>query len=431
MGNGRVHQIRVGIAGLGTVGGGLLSLLKEDRRFARQGLEFTVCGVCARNRTRERAVSIADYPWFDDPIALATAAETDVFVELMGGSDGPARAAVTAALKAGKPVVTANKALIAEHGPELAALAESNGTTLKFEAAVAGGTPVVRGIRDGVAACRVASVAGILNGTCNFILSTMADRGAAFEDILFEAQREGFAEADPSFDIDGIDAAHKLSILTTLAFDTVVDFDDVSIDGIRQVTLDDIAAAAELGRAIKLVGEAQRTEAGIAMRVGPALVPADHPFAEAKGAGNAVTVTADPLGTLGFTGPGAGAGATAAAVAADLCTIGRGATGPVYAAAADRLERLPIIGGPEMENPFFVRLRVRDETGILARIAGALAEAGVSIASLQQPSVRDGFATLVIVTHPCAGAAVDRALAAIANAPFLDAPAARYPLINP
>ncbi len=427
-----MRKIKVSIAGLGVVGGGLLSLLVEDRRFTRQGVDFGIAGVSARTRHRDRAVSIDAYPWFDDPVALATHDDTDIFVELIGGSDGPAKAAVTAALEAGKPVVTADKALIAEHGPMLAALAEKKGVALKFEAAVAGGTPVIHGIRDGVAACTVSSVNGILNGTCNYILSTMAETGASFESVLLDAQREGFAEADPSFDIDGVDAAHKLAILATLAFDAEIAMADISIRGIRHIQLADVEAAKHQNLAIKLLAEAVLQDGALGLRVTPALIPERNAFAETRGSQNVVTVDAEPLGRLAFSGPGAGAGATASAVAADLCDLARGgAASPVYATAAEQLRRLPSLSTADMENSYFIRLSLKDEPGAMATVADALAAERISIESLRQPPSHDSTAPVVIVTHPCRAAAAEAVANTIAAQPFVAEPPSVLPIIIP
>lgn len=427
-----MSTIKVGIAGLGVVGTGLLSLLVEDRRFTRLGLDFAIGGVSARNRQRDRGIAIDRYHWEDDPVALATHPETDIFVELIGGADGPAKAAVTAALEAGKPVVTANKALIAEHGPMLAALAEKKGVPLKYEAAVAGGTPVVRGIRDGVAACTVRAVNGILNGTCNYILSTMAETGAAFDDVLLEAQKAGYAEADPSFDIDGVDAAHKLAILATLAFDAEVGMSDIKVRGIRDIKLADVEAAAHQGMAIKLLAEAVLQDGALGMRVTPALLPERNAFAEARGSQNVVSVDADPLGRLTFTGPGAGAGATAAAVAADLCDLARGGSaGPVFATSAAQLRRLPSLATEEIQNSYFIRLSLKDEPGAMATVADALAAERVSIESLRQPPSHDDTAPVIIITHACRAAAAEAAAAAISAQPFVAERPSVLPIITP
>lgn len=422
---------RISIAGLGVVGSGLLSLLAADRRLSRQGIDIAIAGVSARNRTRKRPMPIEQFAFFDNPVELATHPDTDIFVELIGGADGPAKAAVEAALAAGKPVVTANKALIAEHGPALAALAEQKGTSLRFEAAVAGGTPVVSGIRSGVAACTVTRVEGILNGTCNYILSTMAETGAPFDGVLLEAQKAGFAEADPTFDVDGIDAAHKLAILATLAFDAKIPMADIKTTGIRKVQDGDIAAAKELGLAIKLLAQAIRSEGRITLRVGAAMIPAGHSFAAARGAQNAVVVEAEPLGVLTFSGPGAGAGATASAVAADICDIIRGQTGPVYATPASALATADIFDAGEIEDPYFVRLTLKNAPGAMANVTQALAKSGISIERLVQPPAEGDQASVVVVTHPCSARAIDAAARNISGETFAVTAPSLYPIITP
>lgn len=374
---------KVGIAGLGTVGGALLEMIVKDERFSRSGADLQISGVSARTRNRPRPVPIEEYRWFDDPVALATDPETEVFVELMGGAEGPAREAVEAALKAGKSVVTANKALVAAHGTALAQMAEASGAQLKFEAAVAGGTPVVRAFHTSLAPCQINSICGILNGTCNFVLDQMSVHGAAYDDAVKDAQEAGFAEADPSLDVDGIDAAQKLAILTTLAFDGTVPpeliagpNDLVEVTGISGVTTDDIEFARRAGCAIKLVGQARRAGDEVMLRVAPMFVPVTHTFAKAEGAGNAVRVEADPLGTLLFTGPGAGAGATASAAAADLAALARGDRGRVFSCAAEELKPLRIRNSGEEARPHAMRLAAIDGAADKAAIAVALSEAG-------------------------------------------------------
>ena len=275
---------RVGVAGLGTVGGGLLQFLAEQPGFAPAGDLAVVTAVSARSKSRPRTVDISNLIWFDDPVALAASPEIDIFVELVGGSDGPAKAAVETALKAGKPVVTANKALIAEHGSELAALAEATNTPLLFEAAVMGGVPAVKMMREALVGDDIVSVAGILNGTCNFILSEMEKTGRSFADVLREAQGLGYAEADPTMDVGGFDAGHKVSILAALAFGCAPNFAAAEIEGISEVDLLDIKLAKDLGYRIKLIAGAAKSEDGVAVKVHPSLVPLDHPLAQAGGA---------------------------------------------------------------------------------------------------------------------------------------------------
>ncbi|MEM9840538.1 MAG: homoserine dehydrogenase [Pseudomonadota bacterium] len=398
-------EMRVAIAGLGTVGTGLLGIFAGDGA-DRAPRPLRVTAVSARNRSRDRGVDISDYEWFDDPVAMAADDSSDVFVELIGGEDGVAKAAVEAALKSGKHVVTANKALICRHGLALAQLAEEHGVALRYEAAVAGGVPVVRGLRDGLAQAQVFGVMGVLNGTCNFILSQMDETGASFDDALLEAQKLGYAEADPSFDIGGVDAAHKLVVLTALAFDAMPQLEDVDLTGIEAVSTDDIAAADELGLTVKLVAEAARHGDALALRVGPALVPSREHLAQISGSDNIVIAEAMPVGRVAFTGPGAGGGATATAVAADLVTIARGSTGPVFSVPAAKINAEPRVTAEDTHDPYFLRLQVKDQPGVLARVTNALGEANVSVdtihqAPAQMPSdpASDEPVEIVITTH--------------------------------
>jgi len=312
---------RIGVAGLGTVGGGLLQFLAERPAFAPAGDQAVVTAVSARSKSRPRTVDISGLAWFDDPVALAASPDIDIFVELVGGSDGPAKAAVETALKAGKPVVTANKALIAEHGSELAALAEATQTPLLFEAAVMGGVPAVKMMREALVGDDIVSVAGILNGTCNFILSEMEKTGRSFADVLREAQGLGYAEADPTMDVGGFDAGHKVSILAALAFGCAPNFAAAEIEGISEVDLLDIKLAKDLGYRIKLIAGAAKSDDGVAVKVHPSLVPLDHPLAQAGGALNALFIEGKRIGRIFLQGPGAGAGPTAAAVAADIADV--------------------------------------------------------------------------------------------------------------
>jgi len=398
-------EMRVAVAGLGTVGTGLISILSQEGA-ERAPRPLTVTAVSARNKSRDRGVDISDFEWFDDPVAMAAAEGSDVFVELIGGEDGVAKAAVEAALNAGKHVVTANKALICRHGLSLAKLAEDKGVALRFEAAIAGGVPVVRGLRDGLAQTQVHAILGVLNGTCNFILSQMDETGASFEDCLLEAQKLGFAEADPTFDIGGIDAAHKLVALTGLAFDALPTLEQVDLTGIDTVTAEDIVAAGELGMRIKLVAEAARHGEALALRVGPALIPEEERIAQTMGSDNIVIAEASPVGRVAFSGPGAGGGATATAVAADLVTIARGATGPVFAVPAERLNGAPSVTSDDTHDPYFLRLEVADEPGVLAQVTGALAEMNVSVDTIHQAPTTaapdlasDEPVEIVITTH--------------------------------
>ena len=330
---------RIGVAGLGTVGSGLLELVTDRPAFAPAGGAVAVTGICARRRRP----ALSHLPWFDDPVALALSPSNDIFVELIGGAEGPARQAVEAALSIGKPVVTANKALIAHHGARLAAQAEANGAPLLFEAAVMGGTPAVKMLREAMVGDQIEVVAGILNGTCNYILSEMEATGAAFAQVLAEAQRLGYAEADPAMDVGGFDAGHKITILAALAFGCAPTLASAQIEGVESIEPLDIRLAKDLGHRIKLVAYAARSEAGVSVRVHPALTPLDHPLSRVTGVLNALFIEGKRIGRIFVQGPGAGAGPTAAAVAADIADAMTGARRPVFQAPAPALRSYPPI----------------------------------------------------------------------------------------
>lgn len=391
---------RIGVAGLGTVGGGLLQFLAERPAFAPAGDLAVVTAVSARSKSRPRTVDISSLAWFDDPVALAASPDIDIFVELVGGSDGPAKAAVETALKAGKPVVTANKALIAEHGSELAALAEGTNTPLLFEAAVMGGVPAVKMMREALVGDDIISVAGILNGTCNFILSEMEKTGRSFADVLREAQGLGYAEADPTMDVGGFDAGHKVSILAALAFGCAPNFAAAEIEGISEVDLLDIKLAKDLGYRIKLIAGAAKSDDGVAVMVHPSLVPLDHPLAQAGGALNALFIEGKRIGRIFLQGPGAGAGPTAAAVAADIADVMTRAVRPVFQAPAGDLRPFVAIDPARAVGKAYLRVMVQDQPGVIAAISETLAECGVSIDSfLQKPVEGAGGVPIVLVTH--------------------------------
>jgi homoserine dehydrogenase len=409
---------RVGVAGLGTVGAGLLSFLSERPDFAPAGGRATICGVSARSRSRPRPFDIANLPWFDDPVALATSPQTDVFVELIGGSDGTAKAAVEAALSAGKPVVTANKALIAEHGAELAALAEAKGVPLLFEAAVMGGVPAVKMMREAMVGDEIKSVAGILNGTCNYILTEMEATGRSFADVLAEAQRLGYAEADPTMDIGGFDAAHKISILAAFAFGCAPNYAAAEIEGIDGVDLLDIQLARDLGYRIKLVASADRSPDGVLVRVHPSLAPLAHPLAQAGGALNALFIEGARIGRMFVQGPGAGSGPTAAAVAADIADVMAGAVRPVFQRPAGQLKPFTPVDPAKSVGRAYLRFLVKDEPGVIAAVSETLAEAGVSIESFLQKPVEDAAGVpIVLTTHAVAESVLKAAIERIADLP--------------
>ncbi|MBB4100891.1 homoserine dehydrogenase [Sphingomonas kyeonggiensis] len=407
------EPLRIALAGLGTVGAGVIRLIDANGELIarRAGRPIEVVAVSARDRAKDRGVDITRFDWVDDTAELARHPRADVVVELVGGSDGPALALARASLAGGKSFVTANKAMIAHHGLELANAAETAGLALKFEAAVAGGVPVIKGLREGAAANEIARVYGILNGTCNFILSKMEAEGRDFADILAEAQRLGYAEADPSFDIDGVDAAHKLSILASLAFGTQPAFEQVAIAGVRHILAADIAEAAALGYRVRLLGLSEANGHGLFQRVHPHLVPLSHPLAHVTGSTNAVVAEGNFVGRLLFQGAGAGDGPTASAVVADLIDIARGEFGPPYAMPAAALAQPGAADTGERIGRAYVRFTVADKVGVLAEIAAAMRDAGVSIESLMQRGASaDGSVLVAIVTHEGPERAVAQAL---------------------
>jgi homoserine dehydrogenase len=422
------EPLRLGIAGLGTVGISLLRVLREKHDFlaSRCEREIVVAGISARDRGRDRGIDLSDIAWFDDAAALAGDPSVDVFVELIGGEDGIAERSVRAALGAGKHVVTANKALLARHGVELAILAEKNGLLLNFEAAVAGGIPIVKTMRETLTANSVTRLYGILNGTCNYILTRMEQEGLAYGDCLAEAQRLGYAEANPEFDVEGHDTAHKLSILTALAFGVRIASDKIYVEGISNITPADIQAAGDLGYRIKLLGVAQKTDTGIEQRVHPTLVPMDAPIAQVHGVTNAVAVDGDIVGQLVLSGPGAGGMATASAVAGDIADIAKSLPGRQF---------VPSLGTPAAElapyrqarmrahaGGYFIRLSLNDRAGAFAAIAGRMAEQDISLQSIVQhrPNTeRAGDETrsqpVILVTHTTTESAIRAAIGKIAS----------------
>ena len=410
------RPLSVALAGLGTVGAGVLALLRQnaDLIAARAGRPIAVTAVSARDRSRERGITLGGLRWFDDPVALAADPAVDVIVEVIGGTEGPARALVEAALTAGKPVVTANKALLAVHGAQLAAQAERAGVALAFEAAVAGGIPVIKALREGLAGNNITRVAGILNGTCNYILTVMRERGREFAEVLADAQKLGYAEADPSFDVDGIDAAHKLAILAALAFGRPVAFDAVHVEGIRHVSALDIAFATELGYRIKLLGIARRTPAGIETRVHPCMIAQAAPIARVDGVFNAVVAEGDFVGRVMLEGRGAGAGPTASAVVADLIDVARGRVTPVWGAMSGALSDAPSVPMTAHVGAYYLRLMVVDRPGVIADVTAALRDFGISLESMLQRGRSPGEAVpVVLVTHEVRESAMRDALGRI------------------
>jgi len=425
--------LRIALAGLGTVGGGVIRLIEANGPLItrRAGRRLDIVAVSARDRGKDRGVDLSAYAWEDDMTAMAARPDVDVVVELVGGSDGPALTLARQAIAHGKSLVTANKALLAHHGLELAEASEKARVALKFEAAVAGGIPVIKGLREGAAANAIDRLYGILNGTCNFILSTMEDTGRDFADVLAEAQAKGYAEADPSFDIEGTDAAHKLAILSAIAFGTRIDFASVDTAGIARILASDIAQADSLGFVIRLIGMAEIDDTGgsrrLFQRVQPHLVPFDHPLAHVDGATNAVVAEGNFSGRLLFQGAGAGDGPTASAVVADLIDIARGDLGgeagaPFSIPVADMDAMAPAAAG-HRQGRAYVRFMVADRPGVLAEITAAMRDAGVSIESLIQRGRHDagGEVMVAMVTHEGPESAVAEALRLLDGSPSLSA----------
>ncbi|WP_176083211.1 homoserine dehydrogenase [Martelella sp. HB161492] len=415
--------LKIGVAGLGTVGASLVRIIHERQNSLAVacGRPIKVVAVSARDRTKDRGVDLSGMTWFDSAAEMARVADIDVLVELVGGASGIAREAVEAALERGLHVVTANKALLADCGVELATLAEDKGVLLNFEAAVAGGIPVIKAIRESLTGNNISRVYGIMNGTCNYILTRMEREGLSFDACLKEAQRLGYAEADPTFDIEGNDTAHKLAILTSLAFGCQISADDIYLEGISNITLEDIQAASELGYRIKLLGVAQRTEGGIEQRVHPTMVPHDTVIAQVDGVTNAVALESDVLGDLLMVGPGAGGNATASAVLGDIADIAKSRPGE---------QRVPALGRPARslepyrrarmrshEGGYFIRLRVVDRIGVIAAIARQMAENQISLESIVQHSTNGNLdqptKTIILVTHATTEQSVRQAVSAI------------------
>ena len=409
------EPLKLGIAGLGTVGTGLLQLLEAHGAKLADQLHrpVEVVAVSARSRDKDRGVSLDGVRWIDDPVALAADPGIDCFVELIGGEDGVARRAVETALTSRKHVVTANKALLAHHGFELAQLAEKHGVALNFEAAVAGGIPAIKTVREALVGNQVRRVSGILNGTCNYILSKMQEERRAFADVLKEAQAAGYAEADPTFDIGGFDAAHKLTLLTSLVFGTRVAFDQIHIEGIQTITAADIDAADELGYRIKLLGVAVLTDSGIESRVTPVMLPVESAIANVSGVTNAVSLDADFAGRLLLVGPGAGARATASAVASDIVDIAAGFVLPPFGVPSSRLKPHERAKLGLHQGGYYIRFSAYDKPGVMAAITKRMAEQEVSLDSIVQRGPRGtpgALANIVIITHETTEAAIRKAL---------------------
>ena len=408
--------LKIAVAGLGTVGAGTLKLLQDqaDLLAERAGRRLVVTAVSARDRRRDRGVELSAVRWYEDAAAMAADPEIDVVVELIGGVEGVAARVIDAALAHGRHVVTANKALMAHDGTRLATQAEEQGLALSFEASVAGGIPVIKTLREGLAGNRLRRVYGILNGTSNYILTTMRESGREFAEVLAEAQKLGYAEADPSFDIDGIDAAHKLAILASVGFGRPIDLAGVYAEGIRHISRLDIDFAEELGYRIKLLGIARLTEAGLEQRVHPCMVPRATPIAAVEGVYNAVVAEGDFVGRVMLEGRGAGAFPTASAVAADLVDIAAGRRVLPFGIPTADLRSIPGVPIECHQGAYYIRLMVLDQPGVIADVAAALRDEDVSLEAMLQRGRAPGEAVpVVLTTHVTVEAALRRALARI------------------
>ena len=406
--------LRPCIAGLGTVGVGVVRIIRQQAAMleARTGRKITISAVSARSKSKDRGVPLSGYAWEDDPVALATRDDVDVFVELMGGEDGPAKAATEAAIAAGKQVITANKAMLAIHGQALAEAAETKGVALKYEAAVAGGIPVIKTLMEGLAGNQITRVMGVMNGSCNYILTRMENSGASYQEIFDEADGLGYLEADPQLDVGGIDAAHKLALISTIAFGTRVDFNGIKLEGIERVSIEDIKAAADMGYKIKLLGVTQKTGRGLEQRMQPCLVPQTSPLGQLDGGTNMVVIEGDAVGQIVLRGAGAGEGPTASAVLSDVCDIAGGITGAVFGQPARTLEP-SVSATSQLPAPYYLRMALVDKPGALAKIATVLGEAGVSIYRMRQYEHDASSAPVLIVTHKTTRAALDAALSSM------------------
>jgi homoserine dehydrogenase len=434
-----MKPINVGLLGIGTVGGGTFTVLKRNEAeiTRRAGRAIRISVVADKNTALARQVAGEGVRITDDAFSVVTDPEVDIVVELIGGY-GVAKELVLKAIENGKHVVTANKALLATHGTEIFAAAQKKGVIVAFEAAVAGGIPIIKAVREGLAANRIEWIAGIINGTTNFILSEMRDKGLPFAEVLKEAQRLGYAEADPTFDIEGVDAAHKITLLSALAFGTPVQFDKVYIEGISKLEAEDIRYAEQLGYRIKLLGITRRRPQGIELRVHPTLIPAKRLIANVEGAMNAVLVQGDAVGSTLYYGKGAGAEPTASAVIADLVDVTRmhtvdpGNRVPHLAFQPDQLSSVPILAQSEVETAYYLRLRVEDKPGVLADVTRILADQSISIDALLQrePAEGEGETDIIILTHVCIEKQADSAIGKIEALPAVKRNVTRLRLEN-
>ena len=392
--------LRLGIAGLGTVGVGVIKIIQNKLSLlkARTGKQILISAVTAKSKTKDRGIDLSSYQWERDPVSLANREDIDVFIELIGGHEGAAKEAVEIAISKGKNVVTANKALLAHHGHELALKAEENGSILRFEAAVAGGIPVIKSLTEGLAGNSINRIMGVMNGTCNYILTRMESSGLSYEEVFSEANDLGYLEADPNLDIGGIDAAHKLSILSSIAFGTEVNFNGVELEGIDKITINDIHQAADMGFRIKLLGVSQMTNSGLEQRMSPCLVPTISPLGQLEGGTNMIVMEGDQVGQIVLRGAGAGEGPTASAVVSDIADIARGISLATFGQPAKTLKKA-LSSKSQIPAPYYLRMLLHDEPGALAKITKILSQFNVSIDRMRQYGHEDENAPVLIVTH--------------------------------
>ena len=392
--------LRLGIAGLGTVGVGVIKIIQNKLSLleARTGKQILISAVTAKSKTKDRGIDLSPYQWERDAASLANREDIDVFIELIGGHEGAAKEAVEIAISKGKNVVTANKALLAHHGHELALKAEENGSLLRFEAAVAGGIPIIKSLTEGLAGNSISRIMGVMNGTCNYILTRMESSGLSYEEVFSEANELGYLEADPNLDIGGIDAAHKLSILSSIAFGTEINFNGVELDGIDKITINDIHQAADMGFRIKLLGVSQMTSSGLEQRMSPCLVPTNSPLGQLEGGTNMIVIEGDQVGQIVLRGAGAGEGPTASAVVSDIADLARGINFATFGQPAKTLKKASS-SKSQVPAPYYLRMLLHDEPGALAKITKILSQFNVSIDRMRQYGHEDKNAPVLIVTH--------------------------------
>ena len=392
--------LRLGIAGLGTVGIGVIKIIQNKTSLLekRTGRKILISAITARSNTKKRGLDLSKYHWEEDPISLASRDDVDIFIELIGGHNGIAKEAVEVAINNGKDVITANKALLAHHGHELALKAEKNGSVLRFEAAVAGGIPVIKSLTEGLAGNSINRVIGVMNGTCNYILTRMESSGLSYEEVFSEANKLGYLEADPNLDIGGIDAAHKLSILSSIAFGTEINFGGVELNGIDKITINDIHQAADMGFRIKLLGVSQITSSGLEQRMSPCLVSSTSPLGQIEGGTNMIVIEGDQVGQIVLRGAGAGEGPTASAVISDVADLARGIRLATFGQPAITLAKT-LSAKSQTPAPYYLRLLLHDEPGALAKITKILSQFNVSIDRMRQYGHQDDNAPVLIVTH--------------------------------